>query len=128
MFKDVVDHWPLAHQILHRRDGTGLEARSARTRALTPKDHGVAAARSAPPYGAVECGQLVFTATAHWCRSKGDPESTLSHGGLCPNGHSSFELLTHAGRETRVKRRTQYELQIEIFRQGMAWPSSGMND
>ena len=40
MFKQIVNSWPLMHQILHRSDGTGLEARSRKTRALRSKIHG----------------------------------------------------------------------------------------
>ena len=39
MFRGLLDRWPLAQQIIHGRDGTGLEARSARTRALRTKTH-----------------------------------------------------------------------------------------
>ncbi len=45
MLKQLLDGWPLAQQILHGCDGTGLEARSAKTRALRPKHHAASAAR-----------------------------------------------------------------------------------
>jgi len=39
---------------------------------------------------------------------EGDPESPISRGRLCPKGSDSFELLTHPGRETKVKYRRPY--------------------
>jgi len=39
---------------------------------------------------------------------EGDPVSPISRGRLCPKGSDSFELLTHPGRETKVKYRRPY--------------------
>jgi formate dehydrogenase major subunit len=113
MFEKLLDGWPLALQILHGRDGTGLEARSARTRALRPKNHGAAIARSVCPYCAVGCGQLVSHRNGRLVSIEGDPESPVSRGRLCPKGANSFELLTHAGRQTRVKYRRPYSARWE---------------
>ena len=108
MFKQLIERWPLAQQILQGRDGTGLEARSPRTRALTPKNHGASVARSVCPYCAVGCGQLVYHRDGKLVSIEGDPESPLSRGRLCPKGSDSYELLTHAGRQTAVKYRRPY--------------------
>jgi formate dehydrogenase major subunit len=108
MFKRLFDEWPLAQQILQGRDGTGLEARTARTRALSPKTRGAEFARSVCPYCAVGCGQLVYHRDGRLVSIEGDPESPISRGRLCPKGANSFELLTHAGRQTRVKYRKPY--------------------
>jgi formate dehydrogenase major subunit len=105
MFKHRLGDWPLVQQILHRHDGTGLEARSARTRALAPKNQGAGVTRSVCPYCAVGCGQLVYHRDGALISIEGDAESPVSRGRLCPKGANSFELLTHAGRETRVKYR-----------------------
>ena len=113
MFKRLLDGWPLAQQIRHRRDGTGLEARSPRTRALVPKNRGAAVARSVCPYCAVGCGQLVYHRDGRLVSIEGDPESPVSRGRLCPKGADSFELLTHAGRQTRVKYRKPYSSRWE---------------
>ena len=115
MFKRLLDDWPLAQQILHRRDGTGLEARSARTRALSPKNRGAQVARSVCPYCAVGCGQLVYHRNGTLASIEGDPESPVSRGRLCPKGSNSFELLTHAGRQTRVKYRKPYATRWETL-------------
>ena len=115
MFKRLLDDWPLAQQILQRRDGTGLEARSARTRALSPKHHGARIARSVCPYCAVGCGQLVYHRDGKLVSIEGDPESPVSRGRLCPKGSNSFELLTHAGRQTRVKYRKPYATRWETL-------------
>jgi len=113
MFKRLLDGWPLAQQILHRRDGTGPEARSLRTRALAPKHRGAGVARSVCPYCAVGCGQLVYHRDGRLVSIEGDPESPLSRGRLCPKGADSFELLTHAGRQTRVRYRKPYSTRWE---------------
>ena len=115
MFKHLLDGWPLAQQILHGRDGTGLEARSARTCALSPKNHGASVARSVCPYCAVGCGQLVYHRDGKLVSIEGDPESPISRGRLCPKGSNSFELLTHAGRQTRVKYRKPYSSHWETL-------------
>jgi formate dehydrogenase major subunit len=108
MIKKLLDNWPLAQQILHGRDGTGLEARTARTRALLPKNHGASVTRSVCPYCAVGCGQLVYHRDGQLVNIEGDPGSPVSRGRLCPKGSNSFELLTHAGRETRIRYRKPY--------------------
>lgn len=113
MFSEILDRWPLAQQILHGRDGTGLEARSARTRALRPKHHDASSARSVCPYCAVGCGQLVYHRDGKLVSIEGDPESPVSRGRLCPKGSNSFELLTHAGRQTRVKYRRPFSTRWE---------------
>ena len=105
MWKQMLDGWPLAQQIIHGGDGTGLEARSARTRALRPKHDGAEAARSVCPYCAVGCGQLIYHKNGKLISIEGDPESPVSRGRLCPKGSASFELLTHPGRLTKVRYR-----------------------
>jgi formate dehydrogenase major subunit len=97
--------WPLIQQILRRADGTGAEAMSPRTRALTTRTSGAAVARSVCPYCAVGCGQLVFHRDGKLIAIEGDPASPISEGHLCPKGAASHELLTHAGRATKVKYR-----------------------
>jgi len=108
MIKQLLDNWPLAQQIRHGGDGTGLEARTARTRALRPKNHGADVTRSVCPYCAVGCGQLVYHRDGQLVNIEGDPDSPVSRGRLCPKGSNSFELLTHAGRETRIRYRKPY--------------------
>ena len=115
MFKELLVDWPLAQQVLRRRDGTGLEARSARTRALLPKTHGAQFARSICPYCAVGCGQLVYHRDGTLVSIEGDPASPVSRGRLCPKGSNSFELLTHAGRQTRVKYRKPFSNRWETL-------------
>ena len=115
MLKQLLDSWPLVQQIRQRRDGSGLEARSARTRGLRPKNDGASVARSVCPYCAVGCGQLVYHRDGTLVSIEGDPESPISRGRLCPKGSNSFELLTHAGRQTRVKYRKPYATRWETL-------------
>jgi formate dehydrogenase major subunit len=105
MFKKIVDSWPLAQQILHRSDGTGLEARSSRTRSLRTKHHGAQVAHSVCPYCGVGCGQLVYHKDGKLISIEGDPQSPVSRGRLCPKGSASYELLTHPNRLTKVRYR-----------------------
>jgi formate dehydrogenase major subunit len=102
---DLLKRWPLVRQILRRKDGTGLEAKSARTAALATKHEAASAARSVCPYCAVGCGQLVFHRDGALVSIEGDPESPVSRGRLCPKGAASFALLTHPGRLTHVRYR-----------------------
>jgi formate dehydrogenase major subunit len=97
--------WPLLSQIFNRTDGTGLEARSAQTRALTTKHARSDVARSVCPYCVVGCGQLVHHRDGRLISIEGDPESPISRGRLCPKGAASFALLTHPGRLSKVRYR-----------------------
>jgi formate dehydrogenase major subunit len=113
MIKDLLTQWPVVRQILTGSDGTGVEAMSERTRTLAPKHHGAQVARSVCPYCAVGCGQLVYHKEGKLVSIEGDPASPISRGRLCPKGSDSFELLTHAGRETKVKYRRPYSTHWE---------------
>jgi formate dehydrogenase major subunit len=113
MVKDVLTRWPLVRQMLTGSDGTGLEAASDRTRQLAAKHHGAEVARSVCPYCAVGCGQLVYHKNGTLISIEGDPHSPISRGRLCPKGSDSFELLTHARRETRVKYRRAHSTKWE---------------
>ena len=108
MIKELFTRWPLIRQILSGGDGTGPEAMSERTRTLRPRHHDAQVARSVCPYCAVGCGQLVYHKNGKLVSIEGDPESPISRGRLCPKGSDSFELLTHPGRETKVKYRRPY--------------------
>jgi formate dehydrogenase major subunit len=113
MLKDLIDRWPLLRQIRTGADGTGVEAKSERTRTLTTKHHGAAVAHSVCPYCAVGCGQLVFHKDGRLISIEGDPASPVSRGRLCPKGSASYELLTHPARLTKMlyrrPRGTQWE-------------------
>jgi formate dehydrogenase major subunit len=100
--------WPLVRQLTQGGDGTGAEAMSDGTRALRPRSEGAEVARSICPYCAVGCGQLVFHRDGRLVSIEGDPASPISRGHLCPKGAASHELLTHAGRLTRVKYRAPH--------------------
>ena len=102
---DLLLRWPLLRQLRDRTDGTGPEAMSARTLMLQPKTEQAKVARSICPYCAVGCGQLVYHRDGKVVAIEGDPESPISRGALCPKGSASHELVTHAGRSTRVKYR-----------------------
>lgn len=104
----LLRRWPLVRQILERADGTGAEAMSGRTEALEPRTAGASVARSVCPYCGVGCGQLVFHRSGRLVSIEGDPGSPISEGHLCPKGAASFELLTHAGRQTKVKYRAPH--------------------
>ena len=108
MFKSLIERWPVVHQLLNGTDGTGADAMTERTRTLAPRTTGASVARSVCPYCAVGCGQLVYHRDGQLVTIEGDPESPISAGHLCPKGAASFELLTHAARETRVKYRAPF--------------------
>src|SRR5689334_11581961 len=105
MLKNLVSSWPLLQQIRTGADGTGPEAMSDRTLNLRPKSDGAEVARSVCPYCGVGCGQLAFHKNGKLISIEGDPESPISRGHLCPKGADSFELVTHSGRELKVKYR-----------------------
>ncbi len=102
---DLLSKWPLARQIRQRKDGTGLEAMSDKTRAMHARTDGAQVARSICPYCGVGCGQLIYHKEGKLISIEGDPESPISQGNLCPKGAASYQLLTHSRRETKVKYR-----------------------
>lgn len=113
MVKRILTRWPFIRQVLSGGDGTGAEAMSERTRNLRPRHEGAEVARSVCPYCAVGCGQLVHHKNGKLISIEGDPDSFISRGRLCPKGSDSFELLTHANRETRIKYRRPYSTKWE---------------
>jgi len=113
MLRDLLSNWPLLEQIKTGADGTGPEAISDRTRNLRPKNAGAEVARSVCPYCGVGCGQLAFHKNGKLISIEGDPESPISRGHLCPKGADSFELVTHAGREMKVKYRRPHAREWE---------------
>ncbi len=100
-----LSRWPLIRQIRERKDGTGLEAMSEKTRALHARIDDAQVARSICPYCGVGCGQLIYHKDGKLISIEGDPESPISQGNLCPKGAASYQLLTHSRRETKVKYR-----------------------
>jgi formate dehydrogenase major subunit len=106
--KSLVTQWPFLKQLTGGGDGTGPEAMTARTHALRPRHEHAERTRSVCPYCAVGCGQLIFHEHGKVISVEGDPESPISEGHLCPKGAATYELLTHAGRATRVKYRAPY--------------------
>ena len=105
MLAELLLRWPLIRQLRGGGDGTGAEAFSDRTNALRPKNEGAKVARSICPYCAVGCGQLIYHRDGRIVSIEGDPQSPISRGHLCPKGANSYELVTHAGRITKVKYR-----------------------
>ena len=102
---DLILEWPLARQIFERKDGTGLEAMSARTREMHARIDDTKVAKSVCPYCGVGCGQLIYHKNGRLVAIEGDPESPISQGNLCPKGAASYQLLTHDRRETKMKYR-----------------------
>jgi formate dehydrogenase major subunit len=96
---ELLSKWPLVRQIRERRDGTGVESMSDKTRAMHARIDGAEVARSICPYCGVGCGQLIFHTDGKLVSIEGDPESPISQGNLCPKGAASYQLLTHSRRE-----------------------------
>src|SRR5438093_5131412 len=101
----LLTKWPLVRQIRERKDGTGLESMSDKTRALHARTDGAQVARSICPYCGVGCGQLIYHKDGKLISIEGDPESPISQGNLCPKGAASYQLLTHSRREVKMKYR-----------------------
>jgi formate dehydrogenase major subunit len=101
----LLSKWPLLRQIRERKDGTGLESMSDKTRAMRARIDDAKVARSICPYCGVGCGQLVYHKDGKLISIEGDPGSPISQGNLCPKGAASYQLLTHSQRETKIKYR-----------------------
>jgi formate dehydrogenase major subunit len=98
----LLGRWPLLRQLRTRSDGTGAEAMSERTRALSARTDGLQVARSVCPFCGVGCGQRVWHEGGKLVAIDGDPESPINQGTLCPKGSASHQLLTHDRRLTEV--------------------------
>ena len=97
--KKLLDGWPLVQQILHRTDGTGLEARSQQdTRPSRPKNHGADVARSVCPLLRVGCGQLIYHKNGQLISIEGNAESPVSRGRLVPEGSGQLRAPHPPGR------------------------------
>src|SRR5437870_11938515 len=101
----LLSKWPLVRQIRERKDGTGVESMSDKTRAMRARIDDAEVARSICPYCGVGCGQLVYHKDGKLISIESDPESPISQGNLCPKGAASYQLLTHSRRELKVKYR-----------------------
>jgi formate dehydrogenase major subunit len=108
ILRTLLHSWPLLRQIRTGADGTGAEAMSAATLAIAPRHEAADVTRSICPFCAVGCGQLIFHRDGTVVSVEGDPGSPISEGHLCPKGAATHELLTHAGRLTRVKYRAPH--------------------
>jgi formate dehydrogenase major subunit len=102
---DLLEEWPLFRQIRQRKNGTGLESMSQKTREMHARTDNASVARSVCPYCGVGCGQLIYHKDGKLVSIEGDPESPINQGNLCPKGAASYQLLTHSRRETKVKYR-----------------------
>jgi len=122
--------WPAYRQLTGRDSlGRGAAARSAHTEAAAPRT--ASADRVVPsvcPYCAVGCGQKVYVsvsrgpggqATETVTQIEGDPDSPVSRGRLCPKGAATKQLVTHAGRQTRVLYRRPF---------GTDWEPLGLDE
>ena len=78
----LLSKWPLVRQIRERKDGTGLESMSDKTRAMHARIDNAQVARSVCPYCGVGCGQLIFHKDGKLVSIEGDPEIARSARGI----------------------------------------------
>ena len=76
----LLSKWPLVRQIRERKDGTGLESMSDKTRAMHARIDDAQVARSICPYCGVGCGQLIYHKDGKLVSIEGDPESRSARG------------------------------------------------
>jgi formate dehydrogenase major subunit len=105
-----MDRWPLLRQLTEGDPlGLGKAVRSERTERLEPRTaHADRVVKSVCPYCAVGCAQLVYVQNGSVTQIEGDPDSPISRGRLCPKGSATKSLVTHPGRELKVKYRPPF--------------------
>lgn len=81
---------------------------SPRTATLHSRLRGTTTTHGVCPYCAIGCSQLVYTMDGRIVNIEGDPRSPVSHGGLCPKGANTLQLVANAHRLTRVKYRAPH--------------------
>src|SRR5215471_8679904 len=79
---------------------TSREPFSRQTLAKTSRLRGATVTESVCPYCAVGCGRLIYT--------KGNPDSPVNEGTLCPKGANAFQLAVNPHRVTHVLYRAPY--------------------
>ncbi len=109
----LLSRWPLYRQIRDRKDGTGLESMSEKTRGMCARvsSEAVRTSKSICPYCGVGCAQLVYSKNDKVIAIEGDPESPINQGNLCPKGAASHQLVTHPDRLTKIRYRAPYATQ-----------------
>jgi formate dehydrogenase major subunit len=81
---------------------------SPRTRAVHSRLRGATVTHGVCPYCAVGCSQLVYTKGRQIVNIEGDPRSPVSHGGLCPKGANTLQLVANPHRVTTVRYRAPF--------------------
>jgi formate dehydrogenase major subunit len=81
---------------------------SPRTAALHSRLRGAQITHGVCPYCAVGCAQLIYTKNGQIINIEGDPRSPISHGGLCPKGANTLQLVSNPHRVTKVRYRAPY--------------------
>ena len=81
---------------------------SPRTSAVHSRLRGATVTRGVCPYCAIGCSQLVYTKQGQVINIEGDPRSPVSHGGLCPKGANTLQLVANPHRVTKVRYRAPY--------------------
>src|SRR5947207_14324204 len=95
----LLSKWPLVRQIRERKDGTGVESMSDKTRAMRSRIDGAKFARSICPYCGVGCGQVAYHKDGKLISIEGSPESPIRQGNPCTTGEASYQSLTHSQRD-----------------------------
>jgi formate dehydrogenase major subunit len=81
---------------------------SPRTSAVHSRLRGARVTHGVCPYCAVGCSQLVYTKQGQIINIEGDPRSPISHGGLCPKGANTLQLVANPHRVTTVRYRAPF--------------------
>ena len=81
---------------------------SPRTSAVHTRLRGATVTHGVCPYCAIGCSQLVYTKDGQIVNIEGDPRSPVSHGGLCPKGANTLQLVANPHRLTTVRYRAPY--------------------
>ena len=106
--------WPALGQLRGDPLGLGRAARSRRSEQLEPRTRTAdRVVGSICPYCAVGCAQQVYVKDEKVVQIEGDPASPISRGRLCPKGAASKQLVTSAGRETKVRYRRPHATEWE---------------
>jgi len=102
----LIASWPVLRQLRGDPLGLGPAVKSEWSATLTARtERADRVVASVCPYCAVGCGQRVYVKDEKVVQVEGDPDSPISRGRLCPKGSATRSLVTHAGRETRVRYR-----------------------
>jgi len=90
---DLISKWPLLRQMRERKDGTGLESMSEKTRSMHARTDDAKVARSICPYCGVGWALTLHVQENRIVKVSSPVASSVTNGQLCVKGRFGFSFV-----------------------------------